>query len=194
MPRARLRTIAGRGEVWVVDPRHTETAQHATRHVPVRPGTDHALLAHLVPAVLRRGIDPAVAARLDGLAELGVAVEPWDLERTAATTGIDTATIQELVAAVQRAGRIAVLTGTGVTMSRSANVSEWLALALLLVTDSFDQPGGMWVNPGYLRRMVPGHIPAVPLTDGQPGPASRPDVPRWMGEHPCAALTDESPR
>src|SRR5262245_4948637 len=51
-PVTRMREISGRGEVWVVDPRRTESAHHATRHVAIRPGTDHALLAHLVRVVL----------------------------------------------------------------------------------------------------------------------------------------------
>lgn len=190
-PVSRVRSIAARGEVWVVDPRRTETAHHATRYVPIRPGTDHALLAHLVRSVLRRTVDPAVAERLDGLDELRTAVEPWDLGRTATTTGIDADTIHELVAGIERAGRIAVLTGTGLTMARSANASEWLAWALLLLTDSYDRPGGMWCNPTYLHRRDRGPVLPGAVDDGHPGPASRPDLPRFMAEHPCAGLAHE---
>ena len=48
--------------------------------------------------------------------------------------------IWRLVAAVRRAGRISVMTGTGVTMAPGANVTEWLRLALLVVTGSIDRP------------------------------------------------------
>ena len=190
-PIGRLRTIAARGEAWVIDPRRTESAHHASRYVAIRPGTDHALLAHLVRDVLRRGPDPTMGSYLDGIEQLRDAVEPWNLDRAVSATGIEAATIEELAAGIARAGRIAVVTGTGLTMARSGNVSEWLAWALLLLTGSFDRPGGMWCNPGYLQRSD--HAPIRPgiLDDGQPGPGSRPDVPRFLAEHPCAALADE---
>ena len=43
LPSATLRTHA---EVWVVDPRRTETARLATHHLAPRPGTDYAVLAY----------------------------------------------------------------------------------------------------------------------------------------------------
>ena len=57
------------------------------------------------------------------------------------------------MAAVRRHGRVSALTGTGVSMSRTANVAEWLLWALHVVTDSYDEPGGMWFNPGYLLQL-----------------------------------------
>lgn len=190
-PVTRLREVARRGEVWVVDPRRTETAAHATHHVPIRPGTDHALLAHVVRDLLARGVDHAVTDRLRNVEVLARAVAPWDLDRTSAATGIDGSTITALTESIARAGRFSLLTGTGVTMAPSANVAEWLGLAALLVSDSFDRPGGMWCNPGHTfpRDRAPLR-PAAP-SDGRPGPASRPDVPRFLAEHPCAALADE---
>ncbi|UDY35815.1 molybdopterin-containing oxidoreductase family protein [Dermatobacter hominis] len=191
-PVERLREIGRRGEVWVVDPRRTETAHHATRHVPIRPGTDHALLAHLVRSALDRGVPASVLDRLHGTDALLEAVAPWDRTRAAAWTGIDEATIAELDAAIAATGRLAVLTGTGVDMAGSGNLSEWLAWCLLLLTDSVDRPGGMWCNPTLTyERDRAGGIRAEPIDDGGPGPASRPDLPRFFAEHPCAALVDE---
>ncbi len=55
-PTGTVRDIAKRGQVWVVDPRHTETARLATGHLaPPRPSTDHAVLAYLVREILRDG-------------------------------------------------------------------------------------------------------------------------------------------
>src|SRR6478735_2033775 len=96
----------------------------------------------------------------------------------------------ELLAALRRAGRLAVLTGTGVTMSRGGNITEWLVWALLTLTDSFDRPGGMWFNPGFLARLderdaLPGVGPA------RAGPASRPEINPLMGEWPAAVVPAE---
>ena len=60
--------------------------------------------------------------------------------------------LDALVDAVRTAGRLAILTGTGSTMNHHANLGEWMAWALIVVTDSFDQPGGMWFNPGVFSR------------------------------------------
>ena len=52
----RLEAIRRRGgRVVVVDPRRTRTAEHADLHVPIRPGTDAALLAGIACVALRRG-------------------------------------------------------------------------------------------------------------------------------------------
>jgi len=190
-PVQRLRRTASRGEVWVVDPRVTESARLATRHLPIRPGTDHALLAFLVRELLADLADSdAVHARVRNLDRLATAVAPFTLEVASSTTGLDADALRELLAAVRHAGRLAVLTGTGVTMSRGGNVAEWLVWTLLTLTDSFDRPGGMWFNPGYLARLDERDaLPGVGPT--RPGPASLPDVAPLMGEWPAAVVPAE---
>lgn len=192
-PVERLRASARDGDVWVVDPRTTESARLANHHLPIRPGTDHALLAFLVRAMLPpagTAARAALAARAVHADELAAAVAPYTLERAAELTGLPAGDLSELLAAVRRAGRLAVLSGTGVTMSSGANAAEWLVLALLLVTDSLDRPGGMWCNPGYLagldrRERLPSTPPPAP------GPPTMPGVGRLMGEWPAAAIPAE---
>jgi anaerobic selenocysteine-containing dehydrogenase len=75
-------------------------------------------------------------------------------------------------------------------MSEAGNAVEWLTWALLVLTGSFDQPGGMWFNPGYFaqldaRDVLPSSAPPAP------GPPSRPDTPRLLGEWPAALIADE---
>jgi anaerobic selenocysteine-containing dehydrogenase len=65
---------------------------------------------------------------------LAAAVEPFTLEHAAGVADVDAADLTELLAAVRRAGRLAVVTGTGVTMSISANVTHWLAWVLMILT------------------------------------------------------------
>jgi anaerobic selenocysteine-containing dehydrogenase len=98
--------------------------------------------------------------------------------------------LEALLDAVLSAGRVSALTGTGVSMSANANVTEYLLWVLHIVTDSYDAPGGMWFNPGYLLRLDQRDLP---VSDGtpEPGPKSRPDLPRRFGEYPCSALVPE---
>jgi anaerobic selenocysteine-containing dehydrogenase len=190
-PVTRLRKIARDGELWVVDPRRTETARLASRHLAIRPGTDHVLLAYLVNQLLRDGADgPYLAARATGVDVLAKAVSSFDLEGSAARCGVAESDLTDLLESIRRHGPASAQTGTGVTMSAGANVAEWLVWALNIVTHSYDQPGAMWFNPGYLRRLdqrswSPG------TGEPGPGPASRPDLPGRFGEFPCAALADE---
>ncbi|MBW2270985.1 MAG: molybdopterin-dependent oxidoreductase [Deltaproteobacteria bacterium] len=193
-PVAKLRSIARRGEVWVVDPRRTQTARGATRHLAIRPGTDALLLAFLVRELLREGADADILARhASGVAELAEAVAPFDLARAARGTGLPQPEIQALLDAIRRHGRLVALSGTGSTMSASANVNEWLLWSLQVITGSFERPGGGWFNPGYVSRLD--RIPSAGWRAGEavagPGPASRPELPRRNGEFPCAGLVDE---
>jgi anaerobic selenocysteine-containing dehydrogenase len=193
-PVSRLRRHRARGgEVWVVDPRTTETARLADRHLAPRPGTDWLLLAHLVRALLPEpgtAEETALGERATGVDELRTALEPFAPAVVAAGTGIAVGVLDDLVAAVRRHGRVSALTGTGVSMSVTANVAEWMLWALHVVTDSYDAPGGMWFNPGYLMQLDTRDMAA---SDGVPGagPPSRPELPRRFGEWPCAALVSE---
>lgn len=189
-PRQRLRSMSERGELWVVDPRATETARMATRHVAPRPGTDHAWLAAVVREVLASTDRGELEQRATGVDELAAAVEPWTLGRAAEVCDVPEQDLVDLVAAIRRAGRLGAETGTGMTMTAAANAAQWLLWALLVVTDSLDQPGGMWFNPGYLHSFDRAGLVA---TDGRPrpGPTSRPELPERFGELPSAAIVDE---
>lgn len=192
-PRTRLRAQAERGQLWVVDPRRTETARLATRHLPARPGSDFALVGFLVRELLRDGADEEfLFAHAEGAQQLAAAVEWLDGDRAAALTGLVRSDLEQLLAAVRASGRIAVATGTGTTMSRAANVTEWLVWALNVVTGSYDRPGGMWFNPGYIVRADTRSIPVAPPEGStEPGPASRPAQLGRFGERPCSVLVPE---
>jgi anaerobic selenocysteine-containing dehydrogenase len=126
----------------------------------------------------------------DGLERLAAAVEPYDLVRSAGVTGLDPQELEDLLAAVRRHRRVAVQTGTGISMTATANVIEWLVWSLQIVTNSFEEPGGSWFHPGYLRAL---EERAIEASDGtaEPGPASRPELPRRLNEYPVAGMLDE---
>lgn len=193
-PLGHLRDLRARGgRVIVVDPRRTETSHHADLHVALRPGTDPALVATVVRHVMRERPDHeflSTCATAEGVERLRALVEPFTPERAATICCVDVADVQACAAMVVAAGRIGIETGTGVSMGRSANLTEWLVWALGAVTGSLDRAGGSTFNPGFLRPMedsLPGG-----RGDLAPGPPSRPDLPRIVnGEMPCAALADE---
>jgi len=187
-PRGAIRDLAKHAEVWVVDPLHTETARLATHHLAPRPGTDYAVLAYLVREILRDGVN-APAQDADTLA---AAVEPFTLEHAAATADVPQAQLSQLLASIRRAGRIALDTGTGITMSASANVTQWLSWALLIITGSMNRPGGVWFHPGFAYQLETFELPISPAEGSfGPGPRSRPETQAFLREWPCATLPDE---
>ena len=207
-PSERLRDYRQRGgEVWVVDPRRTRTAQLADRHLAPHPGSDAILLAWLVREALKAieaspatGTAAAARANLHRLTRaedrdaLTRARADLTLARVSAVTGLDAAEIDDLAAAIRRAGRINVVAATGVMLGRDALLCEWLRWALLIVTDSLDQEGGMWFNPGVLTRYEETGLlsePAPPEGRVAPGPRSRPELSRILDQNPCVALVDE---
>lgn len=189
-PVAYLRNIARRGEVWVLDPRRTETARIATHHLAPRSGTDFAALAYLIRELLRDGADYEYlrlhARRVDELRE---AVERFDLETTAELTGLARADLEALIQSVRHHRRLAVVTGTGVTMAATGNVTEWMVNALQIVTGSFERPGGRWFNHG--AGFWPSRGTAPDTSQFGPGPKSHPEIPRIADQYPCAVLPSE---
>ncbi|MGZ4690306.1 MAG: molybdopterin-containing oxidoreductase family protein [Acidimicrobiia bacterium] len=179
----------GGGRVWVIDPRRTETAALADEHLAVRPGADVAVLAALVSALLDDGADRAELCTGEDLDALRIAVAPFTVERAAAAAGVDGRALVRLIAELrEHPGRLAVMCGTGTTMSTDGILVEWLRWVLLVLSGSLDRPGGMRFNRGAINRLRPPRD-GSPAT--LPGPSSRPELPRVAGQLPAVALADE---
>src|SRR5579862_329467 len=131
-PVSAIRAVRRHAEVWVLDPRRSETARLASGHLAARPGTDYAVLAYLVRELLRDGADRDVLERrCVGREGLARAVEPFTLTRAAEVAGVAEAELLALLGAVRTAGPVAIHTGTGVTMAAThGNVTAWLAWVL----------------------------------------------------------------
>jgi anaerobic selenocysteine-containing dehydrogenase len=185
-----LRRVMRRGEVWVLDPRRTETATLATRHLTPRGGTDYAVLAFLVRELLRQGADTEyLASHARNVDRLRTVVEQFDLATTASLTGLQVDDLTSLLATVRQHRRLAIITGTGVTMAATGNVTEWMAFTLQIVTGSFERPGGRWFN--HSAAFDPGRSTAPDTSGFGPGPRTRPDIARFANQFPCAVMSAE---
>lgn len=185
------------GELWVIDPRRTETARFGDHHLPIRPGTDAVLLAYLARELLEDGSDPAEVERhvaADDLAALRDALAPFTLDIVAARTGLDPALITGLLTAIRRHRKLVITLGTGLNFTPDALTTQLLRWVILVVTGSVDREGGMWVNVGWYdqlekREQWPATLAASPRL-----PRSRPDLPMWLGEVPCGVMVEEIER
>jgi anaerobic selenocysteine-containing dehydrogenase len=182
----RYRSLGGR--VWVLDPRRSETAAHADCHLAVRPGSDTAVLAWLCSEVLGDGVDTETPCAAADLMTLRESLNDFTLERAAATAGVDSDELVALLAEVRaNRGRLAVMCGTGLTMSADGVLAEWLRWVLLVLTGSLDRQTGMRFNRGAVMRLR--RRPYPPAVS--PGPPSRPALRPVLGQYPCVAMVDE---
>lgn len=127
----------------VVDPRRSQVAAQADLHLPLRPGTDAALMAGLHHVILREGLLDAAFCRrwVDGVEVLRQAVSPFAPDVVASITGLEPAQIV-LAARTFGAARSGMATsGTGPDMGPHANVAEHLIQALNVVCGRFPRAG-----------------------------------------------------
>jgi anaerobic selenocysteine-containing dehydrogenase len=107
------------------------------------------------------------------------------LERTAQRTGLAPSDIQDLVQSIRHAKTISVCSGTGSRMGPYPTTTQFLLLALSVITGSFDKPGG---SPASGRGVI--FAPEGAVAEA-PGPRSRPELRMWAGQMPCSAMADE---
>jgi anaerobic selenocysteine-containing dehydrogenase len=185
-PGSWIKSVAKRGEVWTIDPVRTRTARLSTRHVAAYPGKDYAILAWLTREIIDGGpFDPQQP--INGLEELRAALDDYDRAKAAAIAGVTEQELEDLLAAIRRRRRVAVETGTGITMSAGGNMTQWFAWLIMILTGSMNRKGGAWFHPGFLTPFE--SYKTRPLASAfTPGSNVRPDVKGIVGDWPCAVL------
>jgi anaerobic selenocysteine-containing dehydrogenase len=180
-----IRSVAQRGEVWTIDPVRTQTARLSTRHLATFPGKDYAILAWVTRELIDSGpCNPKQP--IQGLPELRAALDGFDRATAAEIAGVSEPDLDDLLAAIRRTGRVAIETGTGITMSAGANLTQWFAWVIMVLTGSMNATGGAWFHPGFLKAYEDWELPVFPALT--PGSNVRPDVQGIMGDWPCAVL------
>ncbi len=191
--RHRLEALRARGgKVVVVDPRRTETAAAADRHLFVRPGTDALLLAALLREVLKGGANMGrLADFTDGLELLRAAVAPFDVELAAHHTGIAADEIRTLARELLAARTAAVYGRVGTSMHAFGGLCQWLINALNIVTGNLDRPGGvMFPLPALDPLTLPRGVGLGRGSFGRFKSRVR-GLPEFGGELPVAALAED---
>jgi anaerobic selenocysteine-containing dehydrogenase len=149
--RERLKALRARGgTLVVVDPRRTETARVADRHLAIEPGTDALFLLALLDVLFEEGL--ARPGRLepftDGLAALRAAAAELPPERVAAATGIAAGEVRTLARELAAAPSAACYGRIGVSTQEFGGLCQWLVNAVNVVTGNLDRPGGaMFARP-----------------------------------------------
>jgi ferredoxin-nitrate reductase len=126
-----------------LDPRPTTTARAADLHLPLRPGTDLALLNALLHVIERDGlVDRAYVERsTSGFEEALAVARDWPPVRAAEVCGVDAGAIELAARRFARAPRSLVLWSMGVNQSVEGTATNRALINLCLATGQLGRPG-----------------------------------------------------
>jgi len=143
--RIRKRKLAAPEEVAVIvaDPRWTETADIADLHLPLRPGSDVALLNAMLHVLWKEGmLDPDfVTLHTSGWPALRPVLARYSPENAASITGLSTEIIVAAARCFGRAGAAMTLWSMGINQSHQGTDKNTAILNLHLATRQIGRPG-----------------------------------------------------
>ncbi|MEY2592041.1 MAG: hypothetical protein QOJ67_4025, partial [Acidimicrobiaceae bacterium] len=133
------------GQVVVIDPRRTGTADAADEWLPITPGTDAAFLLAVTQVLFADGLVDlgSVAESVDGVDELRALVADWTPERVAAATGIPADRTRQLAHDLASTERAVVYGRIGLCNQEFGTLASWLVDVVNILTRHFDVPGGL---------------------------------------------------
>jgi len=162
-PAKQLRAIESRGgQVFVVDPRRTETAKSVGEHVAIRPNTDvFFYLAFLRELLETAELDHArIEQHMTGFDAVRRLSEPWTPERQAEVTRIPAETLRRMVACYRDSDGSALYCSTGVNMGAHGTLAFWLQEVINAISGNLDRLGGTLVGHGVVDfpRLTKGNL------------------------------------
>ncbi|MEZ4874172.1 MAG: formate dehydrogenase subunit alpha [Flavobacteriaceae bacterium] len=132
----------------VIDPRKTELAKYATHHIPLRPGTNVAVLNMMMYYIIKEGlVDSAfIAQRTEGYEDFEKELLAIDLDQMEEVTGVDRNVIREAAIAYAKAPNAMSFHGLGVTEHSQGTFTVMQIADLALLTGNIGRRG-VGVNP-----------------------------------------------
>ena len=185
----RIKDLTARGKLVVIDPRRTETAELASEHHFIRPGSDGLFLVAFMQALQRQG--PARGTRyqgkVNGLDEAMQAICAVDVGGVLEATGITPASIERMAAEFYSAKSAVAYGRMGVSVQRFGTLCQWLLQLANVYTGNLDREGGALVNEPAIAITGPG------TSSGQRGrwKSRVRGLPEFAGELPVAVLAEE---
>ena len=154
----------------VIDPRETELARGAEHWLPVRPGTNVALLNGLAHVIIRDGLHDAdfIATRAEHFEAFADKVREYTPERVAAITGVAAGDLEAAARLYAQADRALILYGLGVTEHHDGSLGVMGCANLALLTGNVGRKGA-GVNPLRGQNNVQGACDMGALPNVLPG-------------------------
>lgn len=138
----------------VIDPRFTETAEHAEIHLKLRPGTDTMLMKAMIRIILDNGWDDKefIAEHVSGWDETVKLFDGFDAKR--AVTEVCGLDYDEVVKATELIAhtRTSIHQDLGIYMNRNSTINNFLLFVIRGITGNMCVKGGQ-IMPAYLFAM-----------------------------------------
>src|SRR6478609_8934049 len=127
----------------VADPRFTPIARNADLYLPVRPGTDLALLMGMLHVILRDGLTDAefIAAHTTGFEKTAESVAPWDPRRAAEMTGVAPDAIERAAHWIGESRRSMIMHARGLEHQSKGVENCEAVVAIALATGNIGREG-----------------------------------------------------
>lgn len=194
-----IKDIRGRGgDVIVIDPRRTETANRATIFLQPRPGHDVEILAAIIKVIIEETLYDAefVETETTGFETLGQTVAPFTVELVAERADVPAGDIVSVARTFARAGRGYVAAGTGPNMTAKGSLLEYLVLCLDTICGHRLRAGDRVHNPLTLvpKEAQPAKaqaMPPFPAIGSFYGKMRVRDLEQSVSGPPASALAEE---
>ncbi len=127
----------------VADPRFTPIARNADLFLPVRPGTDLALLLAMLHVIIRDGLTDAefIAAHTTGFEKTAQSAAAWDPRRAAEVTGVAPDAIERAAHWIGQSRRAMILHARGLEHHSKGVENCEAVVAIALATGNIGREG-----------------------------------------------------
>jgi len=167
----------------VVDPRRTETAEHADIHLQLRPGTDAYLLAAMLAIIVRDGLHDRefLARHCTGFETVEPQLRAVPIEQYARRADVPLADVERVAREFATARRACVRVDLGTQHTPNTTLNAYLEKLLWLITGKFGREG---TNNLHTHLMpILGHTDERREIPGKPLPRTA-----HHGMHPIAGI------
>ena len=185
----RIKALKSRGgKLVLIDPRRTETAELASEHHFITPGTDALFLLAILNTIFAEDLarPRQLAAFTTGLEEIALDIAQFSPEFAEHHTGISAEDTRRIARDLARAEAAICYGRMGVSTQAYGALNQWLIQVINIATGNLDRPGGSMFT-----------LPAVDqVSNISPGGFGRHHsrvrgLPEFDREIPAAAMAEE---
>ncbi|WP_353406673.1 molybdopterin-dependent oxidoreductase [Pseudoteredinibacter isoporae] len=129
----------------VIDPRRSETADHADIHLAVRPGRDAWCLGAILAHIVQSDLLPMdwLAEHASGYEKVIERFKAIDVDRYAEFAGISPSQVRDTAEIIAKAESFALEEDIGVQMAPHSTLVTYLNFLLMLMNGNYGKPGTM---------------------------------------------------
>ena len=187
----RLKAIKDRGgKLVVIDPRRTETAEIATDHFFIKPGTDAYVLMSMINTLFAEGwvTTGHLTNHIKGIEQVKEAISGFSIELAQEKSGISAEAIKQLTKDLAQTERAVLYGRMGVSVQEFGALCQWAIQVINLLIGATDSIGGaLLTSPAfaYVTKGAQGAGHFNRFTSRVSG------LPEFSGELPAAVMAEE---